>query len=288
MSSSKLDLSIIIPTIGRRDQVIKLMKSIVKADLINISFEIIVVNQNKVGFFNDILSEFDNVTIKDVDFKGLSKAKNYGFLNSKGQYLIFLDDDSEVYSNSFSSAFNLINEFNYDMVCGKCTDEFGIDSVQVFRKGTFLINESKLEGSFIEATCFIRREILEHYKFDENLGAGVLFGAHEGYDWIMNVLKSKNFICYFSDEVKFYHPQVLVKRGDLTALLRVNSYSYGFVYSRIKNNKSLQVIRRLLLVLVASLFYCFINREKRNYYLVEFFSLIIGYFFTKSSKDILK
>jgi glycosyltransferase involved in cell wall biosynthesis len=288
MASARLDLSIVIPTIGRKEQIVRLIDSIYMSSIDFISYEIVIVNQNREGFFDGLLDKFVNIVIYQVDFKGLSRAKNFGFSKSRGEYIIFLDDDSKVFPDSFSTAFDIIRKYNYDLVCGKCIDEYGKDSVQVFRKGSMLISPKNFNGAFIEATCFIKRGVLEKYKYDENLGAGVLFGAHEGYDWLLDVLNSDEYSCYYCDRVKFYHPQILIDKGDLSSLIRVNSYTYGFIYSRLKKKRYHEIIARFFYVSFAFLFFFFLNRKKRNYYLVETCSIIIGVIYTKSSTNFLK
>jgi glycosyltransferase involved in cell wall biosynthesis len=279
-------LSIVIPTIGRKNELQNLLNSIYLMDCKNFTFEVIVVNQNPKGFLDNILTEFmskDSFTLYNVEFKGLSKAKNFGVKNANGNYITFPDDDCKVFDNSYNIAIKLINDLGLDIISGKCVDGNGNDSVQKFKKGNWYLNQNNFEGGFIEATCVIRKEIFDNFDYDENIGAGTFFGAHEGYDWIFRVLKNTGYKIYYSDNIKFYHPQVILNKGDFSSLKRVNSYTYGFVYSRLKNKEYFSLIKRLVLSFVLVFFYLPFSINKSNYYRVEFLSILLSIPFVKAS-----
>lgn len=279
-------LSIVIPTIGRKNELQNLLNSIYLMDCKNFTFEVIVVNQNPKGFLDSILTEFmskDSFRLYNVEFKGLSKAKNFGVKNANGNYITFPDDDCKVFDNSYSIAVKLINDLGLDIISGKCVDENGNDSVQKFKNGNWYLNQNNFEGGFIEATCVIRKEIFDNFDYDENIGAGTFFGAHEGYDWIFRVLKNTGYKIYYSDNIKFYHPQVILNKGDFSSLKRVNSYTYGFVYSRLKNKEYFSLIKRLVLSFLLVFFYLPFSINKSNYYRVEFLSILLSIPFVKAS-----
>lgn len=103
-------VSVIIPTYHRYDTLPRAVESVLKQNYDNI--EIIVVDDN------DPLSEYRTETEKVMDNyishhnvkyikheknKNGSAARNTGFKNSKGDYIMFLDDDDEFLENKISS-----------------------------------------------------------------------------------------------------------------------------------------------------------------------------------------
>ena len=65
------------------------------------NFEIIICDQNKNNKNKILLKIFKNLRIKYIKSKvGLSLARNKGIYSSKGDFLIFLDDDITV-ENTF-------------------------------------------------------------------------------------------------------------------------------------------------------------------------------------------
>ncbi|CAL9786499.1 hypothetical protein BACFRA24663_17225 [Bacteroides fragilis] len=70
----------------------------------------------------------------------------------------------------------------YHVVCGKCIDVNGVDSVKKFSVNPGLLSLSSFEDKFIEATMFFDKKCLEDFLYDESLGIGTFHGAEEGID----------------------------------------------------------------------------------------------------------
>jgi hypothetical protein len=282
------ELSIIISTLGRKIELRKLLNSL---NLINndlMKFEVIIVDQNPIGYFDEIIDFNFTYLIKyfNVNFKGLSKAKNFGVTKAQYKFVTFPDDDCVIFDDTYINAFNLINKYSLDIVSGKCIDVNGKDSVQKFKANDYYLNLHNFEGGFIEATSIIKKNILIDFKFDENLGIGEFFGAHEGYDWLYRVITKKKYKIYFSNSIKFYHPQVLTNRSSFSSLRRVNSYTYGFVYSRLTHKQTKKIIIRFILVCILLLYYIVtLSFKKFKYYIVELLSIIIGIILFDSFKN---
>jgi len=279
VNKERVDLSIIIPTIGRKNELIYLLKSIVYCNL-ELSTEVIIIDQNPIGFLDGILEEFNSVLKINhqlVTFKGLSKAKNFGAKLAKGEYFSFPDDDCKILSDTYSIAFKTIKTENIDVVFGRCIDVNGNDSVLKFKKESYFLNSKNMLGGFVEATGVINKSIFEKgFYFDENMGAGCFHGAEEGYDWLYRILKNSNLKAFYNPEVKFYHPQVLLDKGSKQALKRVFTYSCGKAYLYKKHHFYFRYIKRLFLIIVSMPIFAVINRKKARYYFVEMLGLLTG------------
>lgn len=275
-------LSIIVATIGRIIEVEQLLHSLISVQEIE-KYEILIIDQNKEIVLDNVLSQFPTLNIKHhkVNFTGLSKAKNYGVLEAAGKYVCFPDDDCKILHDTFAIAFQTLQESNADMVFGKCVDEQGADSVLDFRIEPYYLNSKNMLGGFVEATLVAKKEIFNDYRFDENMGAGTFFGAEEGFDWLYRILTKSPYRAYYNPEIKFYHPQVILSKGDLSALNRVFKYRCGTAYLCHKHHFAGKYYKRLIMAYAASKLYYFTDKEKANYYKTEFLGLQLGKIFAE-------
>jgi glycosyltransferase involved in cell wall biosynthesis len=275
---TKVVLSIIVPTIGRRDQLRALLSSILNLKL-NLPYEIIIIDQNPLGFIQDIIDYYHpllKIKSVNVNFRGLSKAKNFGANIAVGEYICFPDDDCEFLNDTIDNAINYLRKHKVDILFGKCVDRYGIDSVLKFKKTQLDLNLNNMEGGFVEATIFSKKSVFEKFIYDETLGAGCFHGAEEGYDWLYRVLESKEYTVKFTPNVIFYHPSVSSNKKDPNSIRRVFSYRCGFAKLCTKHKLFKKYFKRLILVSVSLPFYLIFDKVKFRYYLAEFLGLIVG------------
>ncbi len=272
-------LSIIIPTINRKIELDELLSSILK-HLNNISFEIILIDQNVEGFLDDLLFKYNkilNISHYLVGFKGLSKARNFGVKLAKGEYITFPDDDCRIFSDTYSKALELFIDKKVNIVFGRCIDSIGKDSVLNFKKESCILNVNNMSGGFVEATGVIHKSIFDKgFYFDENMGAGCFHGAEEGYDWLYRIFTESSFSAYYSAELIFYHPQVVVSKGSSQSLRRAFTYSCGNAYLCKKHKFYYRYFKRIILVFFSIPFFLIVNRHKAKYYFSELLGLLIG------------
>lgn len=279
MVISNITLSIIIPTINRKEELLQLLQSI-EEGIGQLSCEILIIDQNRNGYLDSILVPFkSHLIIKyyNVDFAGLSKAKNFGSAMSEGKWLCFPDDDCEMFLDTVHTAIQFAEESNSDIVFGKCIDRDGNDSVMKFRNENSVLTVKNMIGGFVEATGFARREVFEVFKFDETLGAGCFHGAEEGYDWLYRLLNSNKYKVTYNPSIKFYHPQIIKNRGDQASIKRVFTYRCGFAKLCYKHKLHGMYFNRLFKVLIGAFFFLITFRYNFfKYYLAEFLGLIVG------------
>ena len=277
-----MKLSIIIPTLGRLKEVDELLHSM--NELLNYTHEIIVVDQNYNDSLDNVISKYKdifNIKHYKVDFRSLSKAKNFGIQKAKGEIICFPDDDSTFLEKTVINGIDFLDSHSkIDIVFGKCIDFEGNDSVIKFNNKSGNLNLKNFKGKFIEATMFAKTEILKNNLFDENMGVGRFFGAEEGYDLVYRLLKLKHNL-YFDSDIKFYHPQTILDYDSIQALKRVYNYRLGFAYVCFKHRFYVKYFKRLSFVFFLFPLLFFVKRKKSKYYLVEFLSLIIGFVFAR-------
>jgi len=228
----KIKLSIVIPTLGRREELKKLLESII-INVENISYEVLIVDQNQDGLIDTLCGEYKerlNLYQLKVMFKGSSKARNYGINNADGEFICFPDDDAELSDNTLVNAINILEKNKYDVVFGKCVDKkTGKDSVINFCNHSSEIKIHDLDGKFVEATMFARTEVLSNVKYDEKMGAGEIFGSQEGFDLVYRLIKKKKRL-YYDPNILFYHPNKIISRNTEAEIRRAFYYSCGFGY----------------------------------------------------------
>ncbi|MEC4620510.1 glycosyltransferase family 2 protein [Bacillus paranthracis] len=172
--------SIIVPTLGEKTKELqRLLDSLRKQE--NIEKEIILVVQDNYEQVEKISMEYKDLDINifNVNFRGLSKARNYALNHIKGDFIVFSDDDCWYPDNIFfsikkelcSTAVGLVRiydpnkkEFykNY-----KINTQKNIRFLDIFKVSSIEI--------FINAK-FIKKEDIY---FDERLGLGAKFSSGE-------------------------------------------------------------------------------------------------------------
>lgn len=270
------ELSLVIPTIGRRDEIHQLLVSIVQTQYtIN---EVIVVDQNCNNLLDDIIHEYRsklNIIHLKVDFRGAAKARNYGVNYATGKYICFPDDDAEFLTDTITRALYTMDEKQVRVLFGKCIDREKNDSVSNFIKEEGYLSLSKHEGMFVESTLFIETKLFREYFFDEKLGVGTFHGAEEGYDLVLRLLKDSNAI-FYSPSVLFYHPSKIVNYMSDNEIRRVFTYRCGFAGLCRKHKLTRKWISRFIKVSIYILFLLVFYPKKSRFYMAEWLGLLAG------------
>lgn len=180
MNESKL-VSVIIPTYKRPDTLARTINSVLKQSYNNI--EIIVVDDNDPKWNERKLTEElmkkynkENIHYLKHDFnKNGSAARNTGFRYSKGDYVMFLDDDDEFTEYKVEKQVEKLETL--DSSWGACYTSYvrkKNDKIIVYgaekREGNLLIEEL-MRNLFVHAgsNLMVRREVVEEINgFDES------------------------------------------------------------------------------------------------------------------------
>lgn len=112
MKKKKIDISIIITTYNRIDNIIKIINYFQKQVNIKNNFEIIICDSNSKNKFRIInyINQFINLKIKYLNSPVNHQAykRNLGAKNSLGDYLIFIDDDCFPNNKFLFNYYNLL------------------------------------------------------------------------------------------------------------------------------------------------------------------------------------
>lgn len=274
-----MKISIVIPTCGRTKELDNLLCSIEQYVLNSISdVEVLVINQNYGELIDEIIiSHSSNMEITNckVDFRGLSKAKNYGAKRSTGEIVCFIDDDAEFLPGSIDIVIDTFSTTDFDIVSGRCVDRNGNDSVINFENRRSILNIKSFDGRFIESTMFFKKQVLNAYEYDENMGVGAFYGAEEGYDIVYRMLKN-NVRILFEPEIKLYHPQSISDYSSTKAIRRAFSYRCGYGYLCKKHCFTMKYWKRFISVICYLPIVMITNPKRVRFYLAELLGLSAG------------
>lgn len=272
-------LSIIIPTLGRKEELQALFDSI-KRSKTDCTYEVLVVDQNKDGLIDNLCESYKeelHLTHHKVSFKGASKARNYGIDHAEGEVVCFPDDDAELREDTIVNALGLLKSKNVDSVFGKCVDkQTKEDSVIKFQTQETELNLNNFEGAFVEATMFAYKTIFEKQRYDEKMGVGCIFGSQEAYDLVYRLLNDGKKI-FYSPDILFYHPQKVKTKTAEAEIRRAFYYSCGFGYLCKKHGFEKKYKKRMLILNFGIPVIAVIRHKELKYYRAQKMGLELGY-----------
>ncbi len=147
-------VSIIIPTVDRYPYLFTLLKQLSKQSIL--PYEVIVIDQTAPDRRQSInISDYELIGLKLIyqETSGQCSSRNEGLRQSKGNYILFLDDDDEVKPDLIEQHLKCLSYFKADVSCGVC-DEVGAGPIP---KEYNLIRMSDV---FPTNNGMLRREVL--------------------------------------------------------------------------------------------------------------------------------
>jgi glycosyltransferase involved in cell wall biosynthesis len=200
-------ISIIIPTLGQREQeLFRLLDSLKKQTYNN--FEIIMVSQDNHTLVENMLNKFafKHKHVR-LDQKGLSRARNKGLEQVSGKFVTFSDDDCWYPEDGLKKVMNAFQKNpKTDVMCFKIYDPLvnedyknyptkpkdDITRIDFLRKSSIEI--------FVKHYCFENNNNL----FDERFGLGSKYMSGEE-NIILQDLKKSGFKISYEPTVVVYH-----------------------------------------------------------------------------------
>lgn len=192
-------VSVIIPTYGRSERLSKTIDSVVNQDYLNI--EIIIVDDNNPNtdfrketeklMFNYINNE-NVIYLQHEENRNGSAARNTGFLESKGQFICFLDDDDIFFDDKISKQVKYLND-NKLVDAVYCGWIKGRNTFHPNLSGSLTKELLMMDYSPYTSSIMFRRSAIEDIEgFDES------FNRHQDYEMIIRFFK-KHKIGYIDE-----------------------------------------------------------------------------------------
>ena len=240
-AQSRLSISIVVCTQNRADLLDDLLQTICEQNLSTAYYEIIVVDNDSKDrtrlVAKNYCYKYDNVRYCIELQHGLSNARNRGWIEAKGEYVGYVDDDCKVPTQWLTVAKEVIDQIA-PAIFGGPTYPFYISQKPYWWKddyGTFKHSQSPrpLHQSEFLLGCnfFVRRSILKDMcGFDNTLG---MHDENLGYGE-ESELQSR-LSATMSDEIIYYDPKLfvyhLVRPEQMSLRWILNSRFVGGRYS---------------------------------------------------------
>lgn len=275
------DITLIIPTLGRKNDIIRLLNSLndcIISEKINL--ELIIVDQNNPAFgLESIINEFKHkIKVKYIhsEKKGLSHNRNKALKECKlNDYILFTDDDNVFEKLFFVNLRKHINTLkSFDLLIGNALNHEDKEPY------TYNINQEKIDRlrlrdfkKIISWNIILPKEKLKSVGFfDESFGVGSFYGACEESDFVIRILNRRESIVYSLPDCKIFHPK---RSKNYQNFSRNKNYSFGFGAFYKKQIKLYQFkiqfyffmdfLRLLILSFGGLILYIFNNHRRKHY-----------------------
>ncbi|SOD82980.1 glycosyltransferase family 2 protein [Spirosoma fluviale] len=151
--------------------------------------EIIVVDDGSTDNTREVAGRYSKVRYIYQENQGLSAARNTGILQSRGDFLIFLDADDWLYPQCVDIGVGLLSDNPTAAFVSGGHDKVTINKQLISSESRFVGGDHYLlflESNYIgmHATVMYRRTILDEYKFDTSLK------ACEDYDMYLRIARN--------------------------------------------------------------------------------------------------
>jgi len=211
------------PTLGRSDEIIILLDSLLLQSYKK--FELIIIDQNDNDLVEKIYNQYkDKLDLHyyRCDKKGLSLGRNIGLKYVSGDIIAFPDDDCEYEADTIEKAAVFFEKNpNYSFYTCNTKEKNGNNAALETKRKDCDIGILNLLYVGISFTIFVRSQAFAGFLFDEQLGVGAAFGSAEESDLLLYLIKNKKKGRYHAAHY-IYHP------GKTETPQRVYSYSLGF------------------------------------------------------------
>lgn len=272
--------SLIVATVGRTQELERLLLSLARQKMMN--FEVLIIDQNQDRRVRYLLDHrrlpFPCLWLRSS--KGLSRARNLGLLHATGEILAFPDDDCWYPDEILDQVSTWFDENEYDFLLCSARDERMQPSSARWPKSSGPVGRESILGACISFGLFVRRaEANRIGPFDENLGLGSSghYGSGEDTDYGLRLL-SIGKRGWYEQNFFIHHPN----RDPRLAPLGIRrAFLYGSGYGHLLRKHrypSIQVMRLCLRALGGACYSLCCGRMQRSlFYIASFAGRVFGY-----------
>jgi|688.fasta_scaffold216731_2 glycosyltransferase involved in cell wall biosynthesis len=115
-----MKFSIIVPVFNVKEYLVRCLDSLVYQNFQD--FEIVIVNDGSTDgsdiICNNYIKKYSNIKLINQSNSGLSSARNTGLKNSSGEYILFVDSDDFIESDTLSTFSKYLNDNKFDVIVG--------------------------------------------------------------------------------------------------------------------------------------------------------------------------
>ena len=194
IKSADIFFSIVIPVFNRAWSIERALNSAVSFLMESGGGEIVVVDDgssdNSLSIIKNYISIFDvnNTFIRLIELSknsGVCAAKNAGAHLSSGEWIIFLDSDDELFSESAKEVYSVLENSDSLLHFFKCVPEIR-EVVQVIDRPRLIsLNDLLIKGTGGEALPVVNSNICKQFPYDEDLQ------GYEGLAYLRMIVHSR-------------------------------------------------------------------------------------------------
>ncbi|MCX7745007.1 MAG: glycosyltransferase family 2 protein [Flavobacteriales bacterium] len=166
-------VTVIIPTVDRYSYLVKLLNQL-RVQTIK-PFEVLVIDQTDQKDRQDITIADLPLKTFTLDEAGQCRSRNLGLKHAQGDFILFLDDDDEIYPQLIEDHLRTLAYFNADVSCGVCREPGQRDNPKSFYNirlsDVFSTNNSMVRKAAIQKAGFFDIIYDRGQKADGDLGA---------------------------------------------------------------------------------------------------------------------
>jgi len=212
-------ISVVICTYNRENFLRKVLLSLVEQTLNQALYEVLIINNNSTDNTQAVAEEFvqryKNIKVFNESEQGLSHARNRGWKESKGEIIVFLDDDAVACKDWLESYLEVFENHKPDCAGGRIEIEWETERPK-WLSDTFLkflghldlsdTPQALTKPSLFGGNLAIRKEILQEINgFNTDMGRGKSDLAGNEEIELQNRLINSGKTIYYSPNSKIYH-----------------------------------------------------------------------------------
>ncbi len=222
---TKEKISLIIATLGRRDELASLLQSLCRQTINTQELQVIIVDQNPEGYLEEIVSHYGrslNIKYIHSSRRGLSLNRNIGLELAEGEIIGFPDDDCTYTPNTLKEALRALSGNDVDLIIGRLVDPKSLkDAIKRWPQRRIRLNSFNFYKCSSSATMFVKTSTI---RFDENFGVGAKWGSNEDAIFIYRHITSQ-LNCIYDPSIIVQHPDQKYESLDTH---KIRTYGIGF------------------------------------------------------------
>lgn len=213
-----MKLSIIIPAYNVASYIEKCIESIIHQNLDEYEMQVIIINDgstdNTLEIIQNLLEKYPQLIFVNQDNKGVSEARNTGLKIAKGEYVLFIDPDDFIVSNSLLKIIRQSEKLNLDLMyldMVQINEQYErtyhypkVGEVGIVKKG---LNHPRRT---FPATLY-KRNIIGNIKFIKN----IIRGQDSVFNAMVHSLSKR--VSYCSEPYYFYLERETSSRSNVTS-----------------------------------------------------------------------
>jgi glycosyltransferase involved in cell wall biosynthesis len=231
MDGEDVSVALIVTTRGRTFELEQLFESLSKQEFMD--FEVILVDQNDDDRLEAISERWRSTLrlrrIWTPTERGSSRGRNVGWVQARGSFVLFPDDDCWYPPWFLTHALKQLRLTGADIITGRAADESGRDINGRFENLPQWVNPNTVWTTQIEWVIFFKRSALEAvggFDVDIGIGAATPWQSCEGQDIVLRAF-AQGLSCYYDPSLYGHHAELDVYTPDEAMCRKGRMYGRG-------------------------------------------------------------